>query len=63
MDTEWQANGFAAAMLVPASGLAEMERAGHLNVRAVAATYLVSLRAAELRLTVFTDRRRELLEQ
>jgi hypothetical protein len=61
MDTEWQANGFAAAMLMPATGLHQMERAGELDVRMVAKTYLVSLQAAELRLKVFADRRRELL--
>ena len=61
MDTEWQANGFAAAMLMPATGLDQMERAGELDVRMVAKTYLVSLQAAELRLKVFADRRRELL--
>src|SRR5450432_3740745 len=43
MDTEWQANGFAAAMLMPASGLAQMEKVGPLDVRTVAKTYLVSL--------------------
>jgi hypothetical protein len=61
MDTEWQANGFAAAMLVPATGLVKLEHAGRLDVRSVAGTYLVSLHAAELRLKVFADRRRELL--
>lgn len=61
MDTEWQANGFAAAMLMPATGLVKMEQAGRLDSRTVANTYLVSLQAAELRLKVFTDRRGELL--
>ena len=63
MDTEWQANGFAAAMLVPATGLVQLEQAGRLDVRTVAGIYLVSLQAAELRLKVFADRRRELLGQ
>ena len=61
MDTEWQANGFAAAMLMPARGLVQMEKAGRLDLRTVANTYLVSLQAAELRLKVFANRRRELL--
>jgi len=61
MDTEWQANGFAAAMLMPATGLVQLEQAGRLDARTVAGTYLVSLQAAELRLKVFADRRRELL--
>jgi hypothetical protein len=61
MDTEWQANGFAAAMLTPATGLLQLERAGRLDVRTVARIYLVSLQAAELRLKVFADRRREIL--
>lgn len=63
MDTEWQANGFAAAMLMPATGLLKLEQAGRLDARAVANIYLVSLQAAELRLKVFTDRRRELLSR
>lgn len=61
MDTEWQANGFSAAMLMPATGLLKLEQAGRLDLRTVAGVYLVSLQAAELRLKVFTDRRRELL--
>jgi hypothetical protein len=61
MDTEWQANGFAAAMLMPATGLVKMEQAGRLDARTVANTYLVSLQAAEFRLKVLADRRRELL--
>jgi hypothetical protein len=61
MDTEWQANGFSAAMLMPATGLLKLERAGHLDARTVSRVYLVSLQAAELRLKVFVDRRRDLL--
>jgi hypothetical protein len=61
MDTEWQANGFAAAMLVPATGLVRMETAGPLEGRTVADAFLVSLQAAELRLKTFAERRRDLL--
>jgi Zn-dependent peptidase ImmA (M78 family) len=61
MDTEWQANGFAASMLMPATGLARMERSGGLDAPAVADHYLVSLQAAELRLKVFRHRKGELL--
>jgi GNAT superfamily N-acetyltransferase len=61
VDTEWQANGFAAALLMPASGLARMESIGRLDMRTVANNYLVSLQAAELRLKVFAERRRDLL--
>jgi hypothetical protein len=61
MDTEWQANGFAAAMLVPATGLAKLEASGRLDARNIARTYLVSQQAAELRLKVFVDRRDELI--
>lgn len=61
LDTEWQANGFAAAMLMPASGLVQMENAGHLRSSTIAATYLVSDQAAALRLGVFATRRRELI--
>ena len=46
---------------MPASGLAEIEKAGQLEVRTVASTYLVSLQAAELRLKLFARRRGELL--
>jgi hypothetical protein len=60
-DTEWQANGFAAAMLMPATGLVKLEQAGRLEARTLAAVYLVSLQAADLRLKVFTDRRSDLL--
>jgi IrrE N-terminal-like domain len=61
MDTEWQANGFAGAMLVPAAGLAKLEASGQLDARSIARTYLVSQQAAELRLKVFVERREELL--
>jgi uncharacterized protein DUF955 len=63
MDTEWQANGFAAAMLMPATGLLKLEQAGRLDTRAVSNIYLASLQAADLRLKVFAERRRELVQR
>jgi hypothetical protein len=61
-DTEWQANGFAAAMLMPAVGLVELEQAHpELSAELLSQVFAVSLQAAELRMKVFADRRRELL--
>jgi hypothetical protein len=61
MDTEWQANGFAAAMLMPARGLVQLEMEGRLDSVTVARTYLVSLHAAELRVKTFLERRHGLV--
>lgn len=62
MDTEWQANVFAAAMLMPATGLLQLEQAGRLERRSVSSIYLASLQAADLRLKLFAERRGELLQ-
>jgi hypothetical protein len=61
-DTEWQADGFAAALLMPATGLAALEkRHGALTTRLVADFFAVSMDAARIRIDSFTKRRRELL--
>ncbi|MCW5888938.1 MAG: ImmA/IrrE family metallo-endopeptidase [bacterium] len=61
-DTEWQANAFAGALLMPAVGLAELESAGGvLTASRLQRVYGVSAHAAQIRLQVFTQRRRELL--
>jgi hypothetical protein len=61
-DTEWQANAFAGALLMPARGIADLER--HYRVVTVAAImdqFGVSTEAARYRLGLFSDRRAELL--
>lgn len=61
-DTEWQANAFAAAFLMPASGLAELERKGGvLTPQELVRRFNVSFDAARIRLDSFRVRRRELL--
>jgi len=61
-DTEWQANGFAGALLMPACGLAEMEsRYGRLSTIMVQDVFKVSGQAADYRLQLFQSRRHELL--
>ncbi len=65
-DTEWQANAFGAALLMPAEGLAVMEAAyekegATLGVLDIQRTYLVSGEAAYYRLKRFRERRTELL--
>jgi hypothetical protein len=61
-DTEWQANAFAAAFLMPASGLAELERKGKmLTPQELVRRFNVSFDAARIRLDSFRVRRRELL--
>ena len=61
-DTEWQANAFASALLMPAKGLDALERKHHcLNVALIARQFRVSLEAAGYRLSLFEDRRSELL--
>lgn len=61
-DTEWQANGFAGALLMPARGLAELESEwGALRPELVADRFGVSVPAAKVRLSIFADKRHELL--
>ena len=61
-DTEFQANAFAAALLMPALGLAELEkRDPWFSPDLIRDTYRVSVSAAETRRDVYTKRREELL--
>jgi hypothetical protein len=62
LDTEWQANALAAALLMPARGLLDLEkRYGRLAEDLVTGQYGVSAKAAEIRINVFTERRATLL--
>jgi Zn-dependent peptidase ImmA (M78 family) len=61
-DTEWQANAFASALLMPARGIASLERErGYLDASLIVDRFGVSLEAAGYRLDSFTARRDELL--
>lgn len=61
-DTEWQANAFASSLLMPAQGIAGMQRKyGHLSTAMVSSTYGVSIEAATYRIDLFLRRGNELL--
>lgn len=61
-DTEWQANAFASALLMPAEGLRMLEQAyGCLTISMIAERFAVSMEAAGYRLAQFVKRRSELL--
>lgn len=61
-DTEFHANAFAAAFLMPAVGLAVLERrAQRLTTELIRDTFHVSPSAAEIRRDVYGERRDELL--
>ena len=61
-DTEWQANAFASALLMPALGLAGLEEEdGFLTAASIATQFGVSREAATYRMKTFCDRRSELL--
>ena len=61
-DTEWQANAFAAAFLVPADGLANLEKSrGILTAQELVRRFNVSFDAARIRLDCFRARRTDLL--
>ncbi len=63
-DTEWQANAFAGAFLMPAAGLAELERdRGVLTPQELTRRFNVSFDAARIRLDSFRVRRSELLQR
>lgn len=62
-DTEWQANGFASALLMPAAGLAKLEAARcRLSVESIVSVFKVSREAATYRLRNYLKRRGELLD-
>jgi len=61
-DTEWQANAFASALLMPAAGLVSLEDEGlELSPLFVARRFRVSQEAASYRLNLFESRRRDLM--
>lgn len=61
LDTEWQANAFAAAFLMPAQALREMEKSGNLSSSYVQRELGVSFSAASTRIDVYRERRQQLL--
>lgn len=62
LDTEWQANAFASALLMPARGLAALEEQySGLTTSLISDTFKVSWEAATIRLDNFTRRKGELL--
>lgn len=62
MDTEWQADAFSAATLMPAKGLYRLEIThGGLNPSIIVATFNVSYQAAETRLAVYSKNRADLI--
>ena len=62
-DTEWQANAFASALLMPASGLLALEQRhrGGLCPTKIAAQFRVSVEAASYRLDLYNHRKQQLL--
>ena len=61
-DTEWQANAFAGALLMPARGLQILEQQhGELSEGIVTEHFHVSTEAAGYRLELYDDRKKELL--
>jgi Zn-dependent peptidase ImmA (M78 family) len=61
-DTEWQANAFASALLMPAQGIRELEQEQQsINTPMIATQFRVSLEAARYRLDLYQERREELL--
>ena len=62
-DTEWQANAFASAFLMPAWGLLALERKySGLSPDIVAAHFRVSFEAAGYRLGLYLNRKQQLLQ-
>ncbi|MDE0699153.1 MAG: ImmA/IrrE family metallo-endopeptidase [Acidimicrobiaceae bacterium] len=62
MDTEWQANAFAAALLMPAWGLLALEKSEELSPDTIAEHFHVSDEAATYRLELYVDRKEQLLK-
>lgn len=61
-DTEWQANSFAAALLMPARGLLLLEKRGvDLDAFVITEHFSVSTQAAEVRLRTYQTRKLELI--
>lgn len=61
-DTEWQANAFASALLMPARGIASLEqRYGSVSAELIVDQFGVSREAAGYRLILFNERKGDLL--
>ena len=61
-DTEWQANAFASALLMPARGLLALEQKySRLRPTDIAKHFRVSAQAASYRLELFNNRKEQLL--
>ena len=61
-DTEWQANAFASALLMPARGLLALEQKyGELSPAIIAEHFRVSAQAATYRLHLYNERKQQLL--
>lgn len=61
-DTEWQANAFASALLMPARGIAALEQTyGRLTDSLIADQFGVSLEAAGYRLDLYNSKKEDLL--
>jgi hypothetical protein len=60
-DSEWQANRFASAMLMPALTLEHLHRRGRLDEEQVAHRYNTSYQAAQLRIRHFHEKRSQLV--
>lgn len=60
-DSEWQADTFAAALLMPAPGLEYLELHGGLTPSALQRLYIVSYPCAKRRLQTFNKHRRDVL--
>ena len=61
-DTEWQANAFASALLMPARGIASIERVDRkLSVSLIVKRFGVSREAAGYRLELYSKRKNDLL--
>jgi Zn-dependent peptidase ImmA (M78 family) len=61
-DTEWQANAFASALLMPAAGIRLLEDDYPATPSRIAMQFHVSLEAAGYRLELYQQRRSELLD-
>lgn len=63
LDTEWQANAFASALLMPAYGLLTLEQEyGDLSPDTIAEHFRVSFEAASYRLCLYLSRKQQLLQ-
>ena len=59
--SEWQANTFAAAILVPGPGLVYLEERGRLTPQDIRAMFNVSIQAAEKRIDTFSRHRADVV--